>query len=295
MEIPSLITTPKKLYRGINSTNFMIDLHIHTSESDGENTITEISDTCKNLGLLAYSIANHNTTAGQKRAVNCARLNKIGYLTGIELSTIAIIDTTPEYVHLLGYGIDPDDHSLNSELASLRYQQMDALYRIKAYLSARYSTRDAITMQDLDRINEKKGSISSFDIAKLLVQKQYAFNIKDAYDSHLSQIRVLQPFLKFQDAAELIEGAGGKRVIAHPWLNNLSHMDLSSLQDQFEGIEAYGMANHGQSLKYSNIAFKLNKFITFGSDHHGNGRDRLGKLQAPDYVTEEILDIFEFK
>ena len=101
--------------------DFKIDLHMHSTASDGTYTPKELMDAAVEAGLFAISITDHDTIEGTKEALNAGIPDSLGFLTGVEISA-----TPPETVensgsiHILGYGFNKDDPALNQILEKLQ-------------------------------------------------------------------------------------------------------------------------------------------------------------------------------
>lgn len=263
------------------------DLHIHTTFSDGELTAQEAAQRASAAGLDAFAITDHDECRGF-----CAlkKTDGITAIAGIELA--AYLDGE---VHVLGLDIDCGDEALIAHV-----EKAGGLRRIRAIEIIERLNRDGI-MVSMDEVKEVCGGdvIGRPHIAAVLVKNGFAASVTDAFDRYLSSrapYYVPQKKITVNKAAELILGAGGKPVLAHPGL--LGGSVRGSLMPQlkemgFWGVEAYHPAHtDGQCVEYESMARQMGLFVTAGSDFHGSSTPRVGigeETRSSSFLKESLL------
>lgn len=253
-----------------------IDLHVHSTASDGSLTPSEILEMAVQLSLKAIAITDHDTLSGSAAAIAQGIPPALQFLTGIEISAAA----PPGFrlngsVHILGYGIDTGNTKLNALLGVLQMAREDRNPQIIARLNA-------LGMKlDLDALDSIVGDAIAGrpHIAQLLVKKGAVDSIGDAFDRYLGKGKpayVEKYRVPMAEAIAAINLAGGIAVLAHPYLNGLEDpgrfenflLTLKSMG--LRGIEAI-YPGHPQAAtgEYCRLARKHNLLITGGTDFHG--------------------------
>ena len=189
----------------------VVDLHLHTTASDGALTPTQLIDLVAGTSLRITSITDHDTTDGIDEAQ--AAVSKLPHLTlipGIELGT----QDGPSEVHLLGYFINHRDAGLRAALAGFREERV---------VAARQNVEKLRSMGvkiTWERVRELAGgTVGRPHIAKAMVEGGYVESVRDAFDKYLGDNgigRVSRPKLDPVDALGIIHDAGGIGAIAHP-------------------------------------------------------------------------------
>jgi predicted metal-dependent phosphoesterase TrpH len=253
-----------------------IDLHIHSTASDGSLTPSEILVTAVQMGLKAIAITDHDTLSGSAAAIAGGIPPGLGFLTGIEISAGA-----PEgyrvngSVHILGYGIDPDHMKLNALLNILKGARENRNPQIIDRLNALGMNLDA---GELDRI-VGEATAGRPHIAQLMMKKGIVASIDDAFDRFLGKHRpaYVEKFrVPMAEAISTIRDAGGIAVLAHPYLTGLTDPKtfeafLQTLKTMgLGGIEAlYPGHTEAATAEYCRLARKYDLIISGGTDFHG--------------------------
>ncbi|RCW79016.1 hypothetical protein DER71_1444 [Halanaerobium sp. DL-01] len=249
-----------------------IDLHMHSTYSDGTLNPEELVKKSAERGLEAISLTDHDTTAGTAEAAEVAQKNDIEFVPGIEISTYR---GEAEY-HILGYFIDVENKELQKLSEDIIQSRIDRTKKIINKLS------EMGYQLDYEDIKEYASGVSVGrpHIARALVKKSYIEEIDDAFTDELigggSPAYVEKEKVKPETAIKTILKSGGIPVIAHPFLINhgdpLEKKDIEKLkQAGLKGIEVY-QSKHDEvnTLRYKKIAEELNLLITGGSDYHGD-------------------------
>lgn len=276
-----------------------IDLHVHSTASDGGLTPSEILAMAVRLGLRAVAITDHDTLAGSAAAVAGGIPPQLNFLTGIEISAAAPVGyDVGGSVHILGYGIDLDDtaiHSLLTVLKTARQHRNPQIIRQLNQLGM------DLTMEELVRV-VGNSSAGRPHVARLMVQKGMADSIEDAFDRFLAKNRpaYVEKFrVPMADAIDAINHAGGVAVLAHPYLNGLSdpvrfETFLQALCSMgLKGIEAlYPDHPPAVAAEYCRLARKHQLLITGGTDFHGqvNPGVQMGVARGDFHVPYSIYE-----
>ena len=256
--------------------NVNIDLHIHSTASDGSLTPIEIVAHARRCGLAAIAITDHDTLAGVQTVMTTGLPPDLQFLTGVEIST-ASLDAFPcqGSLHLLGYGVDPDDADLQDALKRLQNAREDRNPRIITKLNR---LGIDISMAAL-KAQTSDGQIGRPHIADWLVRNGVVTTIDEAFARYLGRGRPAYADkyrIGCEAAIQLIRGAGGAPVLAHPALiapeGDWRREDLVKQLKAcgLMGIEAYYPGHTpAQTRTYLAWAEGLDLAATGGTDFHG--------------------------
>jgi predicted metal-dependent phosphoesterase TrpH len=252
-----------------------IDLHVHTTASDGTMRPTEVVRYAQKKGLRAIAITDHDTIEGLDEAIRAG--NELGFevIPGVELS----VDSPTGTMHVLGYYIDPASAELTDKLLILQQARME---RNLTMIERLRRLGIAIELSEVKAAPEH-GQIGRPHFAHTLVKKGYVPNIQDAFDRYLGKGKpAYAEKFRFapEEAMHFIGTAGGITVLAHPFtLNQPLRKDLEPLimtlkEKGLEGIEVfYPEHSEGQTRLYRSLAQKHGLLLTGGSDFHGITKD----------------------
>lgn len=260
----------------------MIDLHTHTTESDGTCSPAELVDHAVSMGLEALAITDHDTLSGYDMAVPLAEANGLDLICGIELST----RWNGHSVHLLGYFLDTKPPGeFRSWLLAMQESRRERDLRMIARLR---SLDIDITLEE---VQAKGGNLPSrTHFARVMLAKRCVLTLQQAFDEYLNvgsgsakaHFQRFEPSLA--DGISRISGAGGLPSIAHPVRIT---RDAAVLKDLIAEARAQGLraievyhSDHGieESNLYMSLAREHGLGITGGSDYHGETKSpiRLG-------------------
>lgn len=267
------------------------DLHIHTLFSDGQYSPSDVVKIAKEVGFAAIAITDHDTLDGVEEAVEMGEKLGIEVIPGIEISTIS----NGQEVHILGYYCDLDNYHLQKKIKEM---QLDRKNRIKKMVVKLKELNFNITFEEVAAV-AGKGSIGRPHIARVLMEKGYVRTIKDAFKELISPgcpAYVARYNISPKEAIELILGANGVPVIAHPGLLKDDSIILDMISYGLKGIEVWH-PDHKKGLrkKYRDLAHKYELLLTGGSDWHGKNKDAnfsLGNIKL-DYKYVEELKLLE--
>jgi len=256
------------------------DLHMHSTASDGQFSPTELVRRAQAAGITVMALTDHDSTQGCCEAQKEAARLGICLLPGVELgcSTEHIKE-----IHVLGYGVDPQDSALCSFCIAWR-QKREA--RAEAMVRRLCEAGKPI---DMARVREMaKGVIARPHVARALVEAGHATSVKDAFEKYLTPGRcgyVPREKLSVQDAVRMIAAAGGVSVLAHPMEMRMSQMNVAALIREWKaqglcGIEVYHPSADAQDVRFLHaLAREEGMLVTGGSDYHGEDlrRGRIGQ------------------
>lgn len=273
-----------------------IDLHAHTTASDGSLTPTELVRKAAGLGLAALAVTDHDTIAGLSEALGAAADVGLDVVPGVELS----VEDDGGRFHLLGLLIDPQNETLLHTLEEIR--------RSRAARNAQMAEKMAalglpVTMDDVrTEAGEDAQVIARPHFAQALIKKGVVGSVAEAFEKYLSTGKPLympKQVLTPKDAIALLHGAGGLAVMAHPGLVPLGDEALAqrvaalAAEDGMDGIEAYYSQHSAeQTERFLALAQRLNLIVTGGSDFHGTPKPHvpLGVVYEGQAADPELLD-----
>lgn len=253
----------------------MIDLHSHTTASDGQYSPEELVGLAHAAKVTVLAVTDHDTVAGISAASEAARAVGIRLVPGIELSTFV----NGREVHVLGHFINPANPavaSFSELLRNERYKRMERM--IEKMRALGYP----VTMSEVETLAQK-AHLGRPHLARVLVERGFCVDTKEAFDRFLGDgkpAHVERYKLSGEEAIALIRGAGGTATVAHPGVSKLEAHELTALaQAGLSGLEVHH-SDHNPSLrkKYLDLASVLKLVPTAGSDFHGEKVTPLRKL-----------------
>lgn len=281
----------------------MIDLHTHTTASDGSLSPAEIVRAAKAAGLDALSITDHDTLAGYEEAKAVAAEEGLELVCGIELSTkfVQVDRPKPKTVHLLGYFPRREPAPEFREwLLDMQASRRDRNVRLAAKLQ---SMSIDLTIEEVEARGRSMAGRPHF--AQILVEKGYVATIQEAFDRYLdesAQAYVERQEPSFGEGVRRILEAGGVPSLAHPIrlgkrvpaheeevIRQMAKMGLKA-------IEAYH-SDHGarDQERYQLLARRYDMAVTGGSDFHGEikpevklGAGKNGNVAVPNKVLDRL-------
>lgn len=285
-----------------------IDLHIHSRSSDGVYSVEEIIQEAKHRGIDFLSITDHDNIDCQLKAAEIAKGSGIRYFTGVELN---VTFSHPKYregkavpLDFLGYGFDAEGSALCAKLKEMEAYREERAEKILSNLNSEFRKegRGVLTKGDFDAIQASvDGTLGRPHIADYLVKKGIVNSRQEAFDRYLVKCDVPKYPLYLKDASNLIHGAGGRLVLAHP--NDPHGTSLSvltkSLDEQIEivkgsmiglidGVECWHSRNDVQTTnKYKSFAEKYRLLMTGGSDCHQKPVI-MGTVDVPEGVADQF-------
>ena len=280
-----------------------IDLHIHSTASDGTFSPTEIiNDALKLAGdknPVVIALTDHDTVAGTEEFQKAAAKHKerLTAISGVEIST----DYHGVEIHVLGYNIDTKNKALLERLAVCRESRDGRNAKIIEKLQEQGFK---ISMDEIKP--DKPGeTIARPHIAKLLMKKKYVSSVQEAFDKYLAEGRccyVERIMPTPQEAIELIKNSGGVPVLAHlMFYKKLDSAKKETLVRELKeaglvGIEAYYNTYTPVEQEYvAGLAKQWGLLKTGGTDFHGQNKPHIslfkgqGEMEVPESIIPEFL------
>lgn len=255
----------------MNMQQGYVDLHTHTTASDGMQPPAENVRLARAAGLTAVAITDHDTVAGIEEAIREGERIGMTVVPGVEISTVL----EGKDIHILGYYINDHDPIFLGRLAELRAtrdRRNDMMIAKLQQLGINITMEEVIA--NLGRPLAPDETVGRPHIADTLVLKGYVKDMAEAFDRYLGSsgaAYVSPPRITPSTAAEWIREAGGTPVIAHPGLYGDDELVEQIIREALmAGIEVYH-SDHGEAeeKRYLQMAAKYHLIVTAGSDFHG--------------------------
>ena len=273
-----------------------IDLHVHTLYSDGVYSPEKIVDTALDVGLQAISLTDHDNILSYQVAQDYIKEknleDKIEIIRGVEINTLY-----KNYeVHILGYFMDCDNSDFKNLLKTQQQARVVQTKEIITLLAKKEGIK--IKYEDIKKLVAEGGSIGRPHIAKAIANAGGTSNVIEAYSKFIndsSPVYVPRKTVSPYDAVEVIYGAGGVPVIAHPYDIDIAEKLIKNLMScGLRGIEAYHRKHSPACVEYfSSMAEELGLIVTGGSDFHApnslNGQIVLGKNFVPEWIYDKLV------
>ena len=276
----------------------MIDLHTHSTVSDGSDAPERIPELAAANGCTAFALTDHDRLDGLAAAAGRAAELGVGFVPGCEISC----EVPKGTMHVLIYFVEADRGPLEEELTRLQRVRDDRNERMLARLSGELGL--PITPDEVEEEAGGKG-IGRPHVAAVLLHKGVVGSIQEAFDVYLAKGRpgyVEKERLYPDQAIRLALESGAVPVLAHPLTLSLDPSELdSSIGELAElglaGAEAiYGRYTPEERESVAALARKHGLVVTGGSDHHGTYKPDLqvgvgrGDLDVPDEVIDQLAD-----
>lgn len=271
-----------------------IDLHIHTTASDGSFDPVTVVRMAKEAGLKIIALADHETTSGFAPAFKEGLLYGITVIPAVELVTCY----KGREIHLLGYLTDPNNTRLQRELAELRNQRTrcaeDTVKKLRGF-GFKLNWQDVQQLAETDSLVSKGHIMRAIKNAGYIENKADAINIMTTYLNYKGLAYTCHTF-EFDDAVELIRSVGGIAVLAHPALIYDDDIVKELSSRNINGLEVYyyyfGDCRQEWVDKYENMAEEKHLLKTGGSDYHGTFTPlELGDTEVPIDGVRDFLKL----
>ncbi len=247
-----------------------IDLHLHTTHSDGSLRPSDVLALAQQANVSALAITDHDITTGIPEAMATGEALGIEVIPGVEISSF---DGRSE-LHILGYYVSWQDAAFNQRLATLR----ESRHRRNPLIIERLREAGLDVTYEEVRALAGTESVGRPHIAQLLMQKKYVTSAKEAFDRYLAEGKpayVPRELPTPAEAIRWIKEANGVAVLAHPtWVKESGEglrACVTALKEAgLGGVEVhYSTHSKSQTTSYLDLAQRLNLLITGGSDFHG--------------------------
>ena len=274
----------------------MIDLHTHSTFSDGSLTPEQLVTLAKEGGIRRLALTDHDTAGGQPRFLEAAQRASIETITGIELSAA----NGESEVHMLGYGYDPNSALLNDALTRVKAAREDRNRKILARL---HEVGVELSWSDIEA-EAGEEVIGRPHFATALIKRGIVENKFEAFERYLGQEQLAyipRVRLSLNECIDTIHEAGGVAVLAHPLYLSRDRNEFLKLLEEcksfgMDGLEVYYNAYSPDDMQQlQSYADGFDLITTGGTDFHGAftpgvelGRGRTGNLNVPESVWLQL-------
>lgn len=263
-----------------------VDLHLHSTYSDGILSPAELVVRAKNAGLRAISITDHDNVDGIKEGLEYGNRLGIEVISGVELSTVEHGFET----HILGYFVDWSNRKLRRHLELLRRHR---LTRAKEIVEKLRKLGCPLALHDVIR-KSRTGSIGRPHIAEVLVDYGYVTSLNEAFWRYLGDSKpafVPKYRIGSLDAIMLIKRAGGLSFLAHPGAEIYEELIVQFIKGGLNGIEVVHPKHSAQEIAfYRNLVNKYTILECGGSDYHSDSGEqaKIGEYVLPYRVVTRM-------
>ena len=242
------------------------DLHLHTSASDGIYDADELARLVQRAGVTLFSITDHDTLAALPRAAQAAYDRGLAFIPGVEISTEG-----DEEIHILGYGVTPDDSALNALFSRLKQERINRVRNMGERLQAL-----GMPVPTEEIIESAGASVGRPHLGRAMVERGYAATVQEAFDRFLASGKpayLPRETPTASQAISLLRQRGAIPVLAHPGhikkpMAQLLPLLRAWIEAGLSGIEVYHPANRGNYSKWLSLAKEHHLLVTGGSDFH---------------------------
>lgn len=272
-----------------------IDLHVHSTCSDGTLTPSELVAHAKHFNLTAMALTDHDTIEGIPEAVNAAKTSNIEIVPGVELSTF----WGEKEIHIVGLYINYMDNTFQKELENLRNIRISRNIEMCEKFT---SLGMPLNYKDLEE-EYPNAVITRAHFADYLLKKGFIKSRNEAFERFIrpnGPCYVPRKKMSCADAIQMIKKAGGVPILAHPTLYHLGNEQMTKLMDylcdsSLVGLEGiYSTYTAGEEIQMKNLAASRGLIISGGSDYHGANKPHIelgigrGHLFVPHCLLDEI-------
>ncbi|MBL9134523.1 MAG: PHP domain-containing protein [Verrucomicrobiales bacterium] len=264
------------------------DLHLHTRYSDGTYTSGDLVAAASGHGLALISLTDHDTLEGCAEVEAEAAKAGIRFISGTEVTA----ELFGRELHILGYLVDSASEPLARELERAQGIRQNRVRQMVARLQSQGIPLEAEAVFEMAKCNAPGRP----HVARALVQAGHCGSLDEAFERFLKKDRpgwVPKEKMPAAKAIELIHGAHGLAVLAHPGLNHDDSL-IAKLKDfGLDGLECFHPKHGGgATAKYQAIARDLGLLVTGGSDCHGRSKNRptMGSVKLPMSFVDTLLD-----
>lgn len=267
----------------------MIDLHMHSINSDGEFSTLELVEKIVNSGINIFSITDHDNINSCLEMERIKLSSNFLYVPGVEFSACC----GRYQCHILGYDVDYRNVRLVRECSEIKKRKLEKIKLVLKYL------RDVhmidITQDEEFSIINKKGTIGRMDICKLLIKKGYGTR-SEIYDKYLTIPNMKSHRSDAGIITDIIKQSNGVSILAHPkeieddYKVNIEDIIENFLKIGIDGIEVYNSIHTLKDVRrYLLLAKKYNLLTTGGSDFHGKLKpERCLGLTTTEHIPIEL-------
>ena len=271
-----------------------VDLHLHTTASDGRLTPGETVTLAIERGLRVIAITDHDSTEGVAPAIAAARGTSLEVISGVEINT----DTAQGEAHVLGYLLDHENDVLQDRLRDRRRARFERGFGIVRKLEAIGLSVRWERVQEIAGVAEG-GAVGRPHVARALVEKGYVTSTQEAFEKYIGRdgpAYVEYEKLTPEEAVGIIRAAGGLAALAHSsTIEGLDRFLAPMITAGLAGLECYyGQYSEETVLGLVAVADRLGLVPTGGSDYHGSEQvtynATLGGTNVPESVVSRLKE-----
>ncbi len=267
--------------------NGYVDLHTHSTTSDGELGPSEVVRLAARTGLVCLALTDHDTTNGVREAQAAGQALGIEVIAGVEINS----EDERGDAHILGYFIDPDYAPLQEQLLAIRDARVG---RARGMLRKLAELGMPLKWEAVLEMAGEAASIARPHIARAMVQAGYVCSTQEAFDKYIHNdgpAYVNRLRLTMHEAIGLIHAAGGVAVMAHAGESGLIHLVPALVAAGLDGVEVYypdHTPEHQAQLLALAEQYRL--AVTGGSDFHtlGDTRHALGNMNVSYKAVQDL-------
>jgi hypothetical protein len=262
-----------------------VDLHLHTTASDGQLSPAEVVHKALALGLSVIAITDHDTTDGIEEALEAAKGTGLEVIPGVEIST----DVPQTEVHILGYYVAYKEQALREKLTLFRKSRLGRAQKMVAQLA-----RMGLPLE-WERVQQiaAGAAVGRPHIARAMLEKGYVSSLSEAFGLYIGRngpAYVERHKLSPVEAVQIVLAADGIPVLAHPL--HVNHLVPELVEHGLAGLEAYYTGYTPEETDFLlDLATKYGLLVTGGSDFHGDDgwpENKLGGVMTPWAVVESL-------
>lgn len=264
-----------------------IDLHLHSTASDGTLTPEEVVRLASRLKLKAIALTDHDSVEGITAALKTAKDYGVEVVPAVELSS----DLKGRDIHFLGYYIEYTSERLLKHLKKLRQLRFERAVRMVERL------REIGLDIPLQEVIEKagNGAVGRAHLARVMVDKGFIDNIEEAFERYIGRkapCYIEKYIYTPEEVIDIISRAGGIAVLAHPGLSHVDEHIPKFIESGLKGLEIYHSDHAKSDMRfYRSLAQRNGLIVTGGSDCHGLDSARglvIGSVKVPDTVLDSL-------
>ena len=265
-----------------------VDLHIHSTASDGKLRPSEVVHLAAGLGVGTLALTDHDTTDGVIEAQQAGREMSLEVIAGVEINS----EGEHGDAHILGYFIDPSEPCLQEQLEAVRDARVG---RARGMLKKLAAMGMPIEWERVMAMAGDAASIARPHIARAMIEAGYVATTQEAFDQYISNngpAYVNRLRMTMSEAVGFIHGAGGVAVMAHPAESKLVHLISRLVQAGLDGIEVYYPKHTPeQQSELLTLALRYDLVTTGGSDFHAlddRSHGQIGWVEVPPDTVEKL-------
>lgn len=253
----------------------IIDLHMHTTVSDGSETPEELLQTVREKGIRIFAVTDHDAVKGYGILKDSVSEENLLLLSGVEFSCR---DEKGKY-HILGYGFDPEAESVRSVVEKGHSLRMGKVRARLAFLEKEYHF--TFSEKDLDTLfgMENPGKPH---IGNMMVKYGYAETKEKAITQYINKLHLRSEYIRPEEAIQAVLGGGGIPVLAHPVFGSGDELIMGEDMDRrlrrlirygLQGVEGF-YSGYSPKMRSQMLAFadQYGLYVTAGSDYHGTNK-----------------------